>query len=132
MTTLAALGISSVHAISLSRVGVSTAKDLLELGNSVSGRKAIANKTLILESWVERWVNRADLSRIPGMDLVFMGLLEDVGAGSVVSLGACVPEILESMLTRERRLWKASSEVPPLSELRIAVRRAAELESIVT
>jgi predicted flap endonuclease-1-like 5' DNA nuclease len=79
-------GIGKAFAEKLSAAGVGTTDALLDRGASAAGRSRLAAETGISESMILRWVNHADLMRIPGVGSEYADLLELAGVDSASEL----------------------------------------------
>ena len=79
-------GIGPKYAELLKQQGIDTTDKLLEAGFSRSGRKELAEKTAINESYILKWVNMCDLFRIRGVAGQFAELLEGAGVDTVKEL----------------------------------------------
>jgi predicted flap endonuclease-1-like 5' DNA nuclease len=79
-------GIGPTFAEKLTAAGVSTTEALLDRGATAAGRSALAAATGISEAMLLRWVNHADLMRIPGVGSEYADLLEAAGVDSAAEL----------------------------------------------
>lgn len=87
MTSLIAIeGIGPKNAEKLARAGLRSIEALLEKGGAAKGRKALAAETGISDAQILKWVNRADLFRVPGIGEEYSDLLEQAGVDTVVEL----------------------------------------------
>ncbi|GAB4490856.1 MAG: hypothetical protein OHK0031_14150 [Anaerolineales bacterium] len=87
MTALAKIeGIGESYAEKLKAAGVGSIEALLEKGASPKGRKALAEATGISDTLILKWVNRADLFRVPGLGEEYSDLLEKAGVDTVAEL----------------------------------------------
>jgi len=79
-------GIGPTLAEKLTAAGVGTTEALLDRGASAAGRSALSAATGISEEMLLRWVNHADLMRIPGVGSEYADLLEAAGVDSAAEL----------------------------------------------
>jgi len=79
-------GIGPTFAEKLTDAGVGTTEALLDRGASAAGRSALSAATGISEEMLLRWVNHADLMRIPGVGSEYADLLEAAGVDSAAEL----------------------------------------------
>jgi len=79
-------GIGPTFAEKLTAAGVGTTEALLDRGASAAGRSALSAATGISEEMLLRWVNHADLMRIPGVGSEYADLLEAAGVDSAAEL----------------------------------------------
>jgi uncharacterized membrane protein len=79
-------GIGSAYGEQLAAAGIRTTGDLLAGAGSATGRVALARETGISEELLLKWVNRADLMRIPGVGTQYSDLLEAAGVDSPAEL----------------------------------------------
>ena len=79
-------GVGPEYAAKLEAAGVKTTDDLLDRAAKSGGRKKLAEETGITEKLILKWVNRADLVRIPGVGSEYSDLLEAAGVDSPAEL----------------------------------------------
>ena len=79
-------GIGPKYAEILKAEGISTTEKYLEATATKSGRKALAEKTEISETYILKWANMCDLFRINGVASQFAELLEGAGVDTVKEL----------------------------------------------
>jgi len=79
-------GIGGTWAAKLKEVGIHTADDLLMAGGPAANRAKVAEMTGISEHQILKWVNHADLMRIPGVGSEYSDLLEAAGVDSPAEL----------------------------------------------
>lgn len=125
-------GIGSVYAAKLEEVGIATTEDLLEIAGSRKGRKELVEKTGISDKLVLKWVNRADLMRVPGVGEEYSDLLESAGVDTVTELRARNPENLFNKLIEVNEEKNLVRRAPHLSEVESWIKAAKELERRVT
>lgn len=70
----------------LAGLGLRTTDDLLAAGAAPAGRKRLARELGVEEAHVLRWVNHADLHRVPGIGEQYADLLEEAGVDTVPEL----------------------------------------------
>jgi predicted flap endonuclease-1-like 5' DNA nuclease len=100
-------GIGPIYAQKLQAAGVSTVEALLESGSTPKGRRELAERTGIGDSYILDWVNRADLMRVRGVGEEYGDLLEWAGVDTVVELARRSPDNLYQKVievNQEKRL----------------------------
>ncbi len=125
-------GIGAVYATKLEEVGILTTEDLLSSGGSRKGRKDLVEKTGISDKLVLKWVNRADLMRVPGVGEEFSDLLEAAGVDTVKELRNRNPENLFNALSSVNEEKSLVRRPPHLSEVEAWIAAAKEMEPRVT
>ncbi len=125
-------GIGEVYALKLKEAGVGSVEKLLEVGATAKGRKELAQKTGLSEAQILNWVNRADLTRIKGVNTQYADLLEAAGVDSVPELAQRNPENLYKKLVETNEAKKLVRKLPTLSQVEKWVSQAKELPRIVT
>ncbi|MDZ7682539.1 MAG: DUF4332 domain-containing protein [Fodinibius sp.] len=78
--------IGSANSQKLKMAGISSLTKLLKNGSKKEGRKQIAQKSGISENQILEWVNRADLTRVKGVNTQYADLLEHAGIDSIPEL----------------------------------------------
>jgi PAS domain S-box-containing protein len=121
-------GIGSVYAAKLEEVGITTTEDLLINAGSRKGRKKLVESTGISEKLVLKWVNRADLMRVPGIGEEYSDLLESAGVDTVQELRNRNPENLFNTLSEVNQEKNLVRRVPHLSEVKSWIKAAKEME----
>lgn len=125
-------GIGSVYAARLEEVGILTTEDLLTSAGSRKGRKKLVESTGISDKLVLKWVNRADLMRVPGIGEEYSDLLESAGVDTVQELRNRNPENLFNALGEVNEEKKLVRRLPHLSEVEAWIKAAKEMERRVT
>ena len=125
-------GIGPVYAEKLAEVGIKTTEDLLNAGSSRKGREDLVEKTAISGKLVLRWVNIADLMRIPGVGEEFSELLEKAGVDTVKELKMRNPQNLYNTMVEVNEKYTLVRRIPSLSEVENWVASAKELEPLLT
>jgi formate dehydrogenase major subunit len=101
-------------AAKLRAIDIRWVRDLLAQGGSPDGRREIAARAGAEASTVLRWVNLADLMRIPGVTVDLADLLETAGVDTVKELAARRPDNLARKLAETAesagRAWLAPAE----------------------
>lgn len=125
-------GIGPTFAAKLGEVGIFTTEDLLAAGATRKGRQELAKKTEISEKLVLKWVNRADLMRVPGIGEEYSDLLEAAGVDTVKELRNRNPNNLFKSLLQVNEEKRLVRRAPHLSEVQAWIKAAKEIESRVT
>lgn len=124
-------GIGKAYANKLEKAGITKVSDLLEKGATRKGRKDLAEATGIDESLILKWVNAADLFRIPGIGSEYAELLEKAGVDSVKELRNRKPENLYTTLAEINEKHKLVRKLPGPGQVEGWVQAAKELEPVV-
>lgn len=125
-------GIGPVYATRLGEFGVKTTADLLDLGKTRKGREDLVNMTGIAMALVLKWVNMADLMRVPGIGEEFSELLEKAGVDTVRELRNRDPANLFEALMKTSQTYNLVRRAPYLSEVENWVAEAKKLETVLT
>jgi len=124
-------GIGSVYADKLMHAGITTVENLLQLGATRQGRKALAEQLGVSDDLVLHWVNAADLFRIKGVGAQYAVLLENAGIVSVPELARRNPEHLLGELQQINDTRHLVRSMPYLKQVKKWVNRAKELPRMV-
>jgi PAS domain S-box-containing protein len=125
-------GIGPVYAQKLNEFGIITTEDLLIAGATRKGREDLVEKTEISDKLILKWVNKADLMRVPGIGEEYSDLLEEAGVDTVKELRNRVPNHLYQSMLQINALKRLVRRTPYLSEVEAWVQAAKELEPILT
>ena len=120
-------GIGPVYAQKLIQAGIKTPQDILENGHTATKRKELAHKTGISEKQILNFVHAADLLRIKGVGLEFVGLLEEVGVDSSKELSQRDVEQLAKAIREVNKRKKLVRRVPGIKELMRIISVAKEI-----
>ncbi len=125
-------GIGEAYKTKLAKANITTIENLLEMGASKSGRKAIAEVSGIDEGKILDWVNMADLFRIKGVASQFAELLKAAGVDTVKELRNRNPENLHAALVKTQEEKGLTKTVPALSRIEDFIAQAKALPPLVT
>jgi PAS domain S-box-containing protein len=125
-------GIGPVYAAQLGEFGVVTTEDLLNSASTRKGRQELAEKSGISEKLILKWVNRADLMRVPGIGEEYSDLLEVAGVDTVRELRNRNSKNLYKALLDANEQKKLVRRAPHQSEVDAWVAAAKEIEPRVT
>ena len=125
-------GIGQVYAQKLAAVGIKTTNDLLNLAASRKGRQELVEQTGISNKFILRWVNIADLMRIPGIGEEYSELLEAGGVDTVKELKKRNAEKLHQTLSEINSQKKLARRSPSLTEVESWITHAMEIEPLLT
>jgi len=125
-------GIGPVYGDKLATVGIKTTEDLLNFAANRKGRQDLAEQTGISNKLILRWVNIADLMRIPGIGEEFSELLEAGGVDTVKELKMRNPEKLYENLVEINSQKKLARRSPSQAEVESWINHAKELEPLLT
>lgn len=125
-------GIGPVFGEKLAAAGITTVNDLLEKGKTRQGRKRLAQETGIDESLILKWVNMADLFRVPGIASEYAQLLEKCGVDTVKELRNRNPENLYEKMKEVNAQGQAQvRQLPSLGMVQKWVEAAKTMEPAV-
>lgn len=128
MTALAKIeGIGDAYAEKLRAADVGSIESLLKKGAAVKGRKALAAATNISDTLILKWVNRADLFRIPGLGEEYSDLLEKAGVDTVAELAQRKPENLVKKLQEVNAEKKLVRRLPGVERVTAWIESAKSL-----
>lgn len=125
-------GIGPTYAAKLGEVGIFTTEELLAAGSTRAGRQELAKKTEISDKLLLKWVNRADLMRVPGIGEEYSDLLEAAGVDTVKELRNRNPNNLFKTLLQVNEEKRLVRRAPHLSEVQAWIKAAKELESRIS
>ncbi|MPY23007.1 DUF4332 domain-containing protein [Shewanella sp. YLB-07] len=108
-------GICERSVVKLDIINIKSASDLLKYGCQPKGRGTIAKLVGIDEAELLNWINRADLSRIRGVDAEYADLLEISGVDTVVELAQRDAVNLLKKLTQLNQEKSLIETLPSLS-----------------
>jgi predicted flap endonuclease-1-like 5' DNA nuclease len=121
-------GIGQVYAQALhQRAGVRTTEELLSRARDLAGQEQLAHETEIGQELIARWVHRADLMRIDGIDGEYSVLIDYAGIGTVADLAQCTPVDLYEKLRAANLEHRLVTRLPPMSEVNDWIAQAHEL-----
>lgn len=121
-------GIGPVYSAKLGEIGILTTEDLLTAGATRKGRQELVEKSGISDKLILRWVNMADLMRVPGVGEEYSELLEAAGVDTVKELrNRNVNNLYNAMIVvnNEKNLVR---RVPHLTEVESWVLAAKEMD----
>ncbi len=125
-------GIGPAYAEKLKAAGITTVQVLLKKGATPQGRKALAEETGISPQLILKWVNMADLFRIPGIGTQYAELLEAAGVDTVKELRHRNPENLWNKMKEINNEKKLVRQLPSLKQVEAWVAYAKQLEPAVS
>jgi len=125
-------GIGQVYTQKLAEIGIKSTADLLEYGKDRKGREDLVEKLEISNKLVLKWVNMADLMRIPGVGEEYSELLEKAGVDTVKELRNRNPKKLQAALAVSNEMHHLVRRLPSQSNVEKWVESAKELEPVVT
>ena len=125
-------GVGEVYAGKLLRAGVPTTEALLEAGATPQGREALGEQTGIGHGLILKWVNRADLFRVPGIGEQYSDLLAAAGVETVLELAQRVPAHLHQKLVETNEAKRLVRHVPSADHVADWVEQAGKLPRVVS
>jgi predicted flap endonuclease-1-like 5' DNA nuclease len=125
-------GVGPTYASKLAEAGIVTTNDLLDVAASRKGRQDLAEQTSISEKLILKWVNRADLMRVPGIGEEYSDLLEAAGVDTVKELRTRVPEHLYAKLLEVNEEKSLVRRAPHQSEVDAWVQAAKDIDPLLT
>jgi PAS domain S-box-containing protein len=124
-------GVGRAYAARLAEASIHTTSDLLHAGATRAGRKRLAEQTGLSSKLILRWVNIADLIRIPGIGEEYSQLLEAAGVDTVKELRNRTPQNLHQRMVEANEQKELVRRPPHLSEVEAWVAAARESETVV-
>lgn len=133
MTNLTKIkGMNQAEVEAMANCGVNTVEQLLEAGASRIGRMRLTDKTRIPEETILRWVQLADIMRIPKLNQLTSVMIEQAGIFSPMDLASFGTRRLLVRLSRvaakQRLIWS----LPSVAEIENYVAEARKLQRFVT
>ena len=125
-------GIGPAYAATLAQAGIHTSEDLLEAGATPAGRDQLVQSTGLSHVNLLRWINMADLMRVPGIGKEYSQLLEVAGVDTVKELRTRNPANLHKALQDASAAGDLVRRAPHLSEVEAWVTEAGRLDPKVT
>jgi PAS domain S-box-containing protein len=124
-------GVGPAYAARLKEAGVETTHELLDMAGTRKNRQELAERTGLSPKLILRWVNIADLMRIPGVGEQYSELLEAAGVDTVKELRHRVPQNLHKSILKINDEKGLVRRPPHLSEVESWVQAAKDMESVV-
>lgn len=126
-------GIGPVCGGLLRNSGIKTVNDLLKAGADEKGRRSLASEVGVSYLTLLKWVYRADLLRVRGVDAKYSSLLESAGVNTVTDLATRNPLYLSQTLrivNKEKRLVRR--RIPACETIEGWVNEAKKLTPVVS
>ena len=124
-------GIGPVNSQKLVTAGITNIEGLLASGSTPKGRKDIASKTGIGDTYILKWVNRADLFRVKGIGTQYGDLLEASGVDTVVELAARKAENLAKKMADINAEKKLVRQLPNEGQVAAWIEHAKTLPRVI-
>ncbi len=125
-------GIGPAYARKLAKTGIRSVEGLLKNGASAKGRKEIASASVIEETQILEWVNRADLYRIKGVGRQYSDLLEKAGVDTVVELSKRVAGNLYVKMVEVNKAKNLVNGMPGVKQVEGWIAQAKKMPRVVT
>lgn len=125
-------GVGPKYAQQLAEVGIVSTDDLLEVAGDRKGRQDLVDNTGISGKLILKWVNRADLMRVPGVGEEYSDLLEAAGVDTVKELRNRNPEHLYQALLAINEQKNLVRRAPHQSEVEAWIQAAEEIDPLLT
>jgi nucleotidyltransferase/DNA polymerase involved in DNA repair len=125
-------GIGKVNTAKFEAIGINTVEQLLEAGKTLKGREDLAIKLNFSEHHILKFVNYADLFRVPGIARQYAELLESAGVDSVLELAQRRADHLHEKLKTANETRKQVHVVPGPSTIQHWIDEAKKLPRVVT
>jgi len=121
-------GVGQVYAQALrQRAGIRTTAELLSRARDAAAQEQLASETEISRELIGRWVHRADLMRIDGIEGDYSVLIDYAGVSSITDLAQCTPVDLYERLRAANADHKLVTRLPPVSEVQDWITQAQAL-----
>ena len=124
-------GIGEVYTEKFKAIGIKTTKDLLEAGQTPSGREELANKTDLSAKLILEWVQDSDLMRIKGVSEEYSDLLEESEVRDVPELATKDPASLYKKLLEVNAEKKIVRKTPLRNDVRNWIEQAKKLPKMI-
>jgi predicted flap endonuclease-1-like 5' DNA nuclease len=111
---------------------VTTTEHLLKEGSTLKGREGLSKKTGIGHKLILKWVNRADLFRVPGVGEQYSDLLAAAGVDTVLELAQRRADHLHDQLVRTNQAKRLVRALPELDHVAKWVEQAKKLSRMVS
>ena len=125
-------GIGPAYGEKLAAVGIVTTDDLLSAGATRQGRENLARDTGISHDLIRKWVDKADLMRVPGVGAQYSDLLELAGVDSPAELSrrnaAHLHQTFEDAVAARPGTVR---RIPPEAEIALWIDQASTLSTVV-
>jgi len=125
-------GIGPAYKTKLAKAGIHSPAELLEKGGSAAGRKSLVAGTGISNKRILKWVNMADLMRIPGVTGQFAELLEAAGVDTVKELRNRNGDNLASTMKDVNAAKNLTPSVPSAKDVAGWIEKAKKLDPKVS
>jgi len=125
-------GVGAVYAAKLAEVGIVTTEDLLNSAGTRKGRQDLAETTSISGKLILKWVNRADLMRVPGIGEEYSDLLEAAGVDTVKELRNRRADNLHKSMVQVNEEKSLVRRLPHQSEVEAWIAAAKQIEPRVS
>lgn len=123
-------GMSEEDGNLLQSLGIENTAQLLQQGNTLEQRNAIADRLKLHPQQVNKWVALADLARLPGVGCSHCGLLLHSGVASCTQLAQTpVYRLHRQMLRFQVATLKRGDLCPPIEQVQQWVNEARTLIS---
>lgn len=121
-------GMSEEDAKLLHSLGIENTEGLLQQGDTLEKRNAIADRLKLHPQQVNKWVALADLARLPGVGCRHCGLLLHSGVASTAQLAQTpVYRLHRQMLRFQVATLKRGDLCPPIEQVQQWVNEARSL-----
>ncbi len=124
-------GIGPVYTKKFKALGIETTKDLLEAGQTPSGREELAKKTDLSAKLILEWVQDSDLMRIKGVSEEYSDLLEESGVRDVPDLATKDPASLYDKMLEVNAQKMIVRRTPFRNEVKRWIEQAKKLPKVI-
>ena len=124
-------GIGEVYTKKFKAIGIETTKDLLEAGQTPSGREELAKKTDLSTKLILEWVQDSDLMRIKGVSEEYSDLLEESGVRDVPDLATKDPASLYDKMLEVNAQKMIVRRTPFRNEVKRWIEQAKKLPKVI-
>lgn len=125
-------GIGPAYGEKLAACGITKTAELLERCGSAKGRKEVAAASGLSETLLLKWVNMADLMRVPGVGSEFSELLEAAGVDTVKELAQRRADNLAAKMAEVNAAKRLTRRVPGEAEVSRWIEAAKTLPPAVS
>jgi hypothetical protein len=132
MTSLTTIrGLEKADIPKLKQAGVTSREELLDVGGTRTGRARLARETGVPVDLILQWVNRADLSRLDGVDEEYANLLEAAGVDTVPELSHRRADNLHAHLTEVNARQGIVHRLPSAAQVAVWIAEADKLPKLI-
>lgn len=124
-------GIGDIYTARLHNIGIDDTEELLSKGSLPKDRTKLAELSGISKKMILKWINRADLDRVKGINEEYADLLELSGVDTVPELALRNPEHLWNKLKEINLKKNLVRRLPSLNQVTDWIKQAKVLPRMI-